>query len=247
MPKNLNKFYCKDAREHFLDKESVDLFITHPPYYRVNVSAYGDPKDQLHNVAEVEDYGKNLAEILAHMKHALKPTGSIFLVMPNNRTTLNLIHDIVADSGLFLSNRSYIWSITGDGYKPEGMSEFCYIFQIVASEAAIRNHYTNDSYKLDSRIIETPWETSSEITKYEDIAHVYDSLPQEIPRVLISRFSKPSDVVGDLLAGTGSICLVAKKLGRSFIYNDVSELQLKVAKSVIKDFADSQGELEFDT
>lgn len=235
-----DKFYCRDARELFLEKESVDLFITHPPYYRVNMDAYGDPKDQLHNVDAIEDYEKNLTAVLAHMKYAIKPTGNIFLVMPNNNIVLNLIHKVVRDSGLVISKRSYIWSIVGEQYRPEGVSEFCYIFHIVPSEDAIKTHYTNDGYELSSRIIESPWETSAEITKYEDIAHVYDSLPQEIPKVLISKFSKPDDVVGDLLAGTGSICLVAKKLGRSYVYNDVSELQLKVAKNVLNDFANSR-------
>ena len=44
------EFYCKDAREVFLQSESVDLFFCHPPYFVTNKLHYGgDLSLQLQN------------------------------------------------------------------------------------------------------------------------------------------------------------------------------------------------------
>ena len=56
---------------------------------------------------------------------------------------------------------------------------------------------------------------------------------------MIKNFSKEGDVVADLFAGCGTVQLVALKLGRKFIYNDVSEDKLIMAKKRIQDYLES--------
>ena len=52
---------------------------------------------------------------------------------------------------------------------------------------------------------------------------------------MITNYSKPGDVVCDLFGGSGTVCLVAMELDRKFIYNDVSEDRIVMAKKRIDD------------
>ena len=60
---------------------------------------------------------------------------------------------------------------------------------------------------------------------------------------MIGKYSKPGDVVADLMAGTGSVLGVAKRMGRETIYNDISKDQLKLAKIVIDNEQESEMDL----
>jgi adenine-specific DNA methylase len=83
---------------------------------------------------------------------------------------------------------------------------------------------------------------TEELNAMSHIAFVNDAIPEEICDIMINQFSRPGDVVADLLAGTGTVLKVAKKLNRQIIYNDVSEEQTKLAKMII----DNEKETEMD-
>jgi DNA modification methylase len=48
-------------------------------------------------------------------------------------------------------------------------------------------------------------------------------------------FSKPGDTVADLLGGTGTMTIAAENTGRNSVYNDVSSVQVKIAKLRLED------------
>ena len=84
-------------------------------------------------------------------------------------------------------------------------------------------------------VLTNRWDESiAEIAGYE--ANAYAGVaPKGIYNEIITNYSKPGDVVCDLFAGAGTVCLVAMELGRRFIYNDVSEDRLPMAKKRIDD------------
>ena len=103
-------FYCKDARESFLESESVDLFITHPPFLNMIPEAHGgDPKLQIQNADTPEDFSKSLIECLKRMELALKDSGAILLILPNTRVFFKIIKDIVESTSLIIK-RDIIWN-----------------------------------------------------------------------------------------------------------------------------------------
>jgi adenine-specific DNA methylase len=85
---------------------------------------------------------------------------------------------------------------------------------------------------------------SEELRAKSYVAFVNDSAPEIVYERLIGRHSKPGDVVADLMAGTGMVLSIAKKLGREIVYNDISTEQLKLAKMIIDNEEETPMELK---
>lgn len=217
--------FCKDARDEFLSPESVDLFFTHPPYFATNFNLYGgDQSKQLNNTnQDATQYMDNMVAAIKSMGKALKPTGSILLILPNVRTGLEIISKIIAQTGL-IAEKTFIWD-----YK-----ESYFIKEIKGEEYAIILHlHKGNPYinmeNVDNFIVTLPWNPSSpDIENYKSMGFVYDSFPEELALHFIPIFSKPGDTVADLFAGTGTTCIAAKKLDRNYIYNDLSYEQYQI-------------------
>ena len=60
------------------------------------------------------------------------------------------------------------------------------------------------------------------------------TFPEEIPKRCIAAFTDKGDIVLDAYSGTGTTCLIAKKLGRNYIGIDISEKYNQIAEKRIK-------------
>jgi DNA modification methylase len=78
---------------------------------------------------------------------------------------------------------------------------------------------------LKSLVIDQDWTTFDN----------FDSLPEKMLEELILVFSKEGDVVADPMGGTGTVAVVSLKNNRKAIYNDVSPLQVDLAKKRLYD------------
>jgi DNA modification methylase len=78
---------------------------------------------------------------------------------------------------------------------------------------------------LKSLVIDQDWTTFDN----------FDSLPEKMIEELILVFSKEGDVVVDPMGGTGTVAAVSLKNNRKAIYNDVSPLQVDLAKKRLYD------------
>jgi site-specific DNA-methyltransferase (adenine-specific) len=58
--------------------------------------------------------------------------------------------------------------------------------------------------------------------------------PEELLELLINSFSNPGDIVLDLFCGSGTACVVAKRLGRNYIGSDINPDALKIARRRLK-------------
>lgn len=211
--------YCRDAREIFLEKESVDLFVTHPPYESSKtVDLYGNSEFQIHNGTK-EKYLEDLVAIVKHMEYALKPNGRILLGVPARPIFYDIVTVLLSNSDLAF-NAPVVWEFGQDPmYKGYYDTQVYFI-----------NMTKGDPYigEINSLVIDIPWTISVELDGYEGFTS--DSVPLDFCDTIIESFSQEGDTVADLMAGTASILLSAKQKNRNIIYNDVSEEQFNIAQ-----------------
>jgi DNA modification methylase len=213
-------FYCEDARNIFLEKNSVDLFVTHPPYEGSStVNLYGNADQQIHNDGK-DSYLSNLMNIIRHMDYALKDNGRILLGVPARPIMYEIIAKIVQNFN-FKFEAPLVWEFGNDPMYDGYVDTQVYFINIVKG-----NPYYSD--KIDSLVIDIPWLHMLELDIYEGFTE--DSVPLALCDIIIDAFTEKGDTVADLMAGTGSILLSAKNKGRNIIYNDVSEEQFNIAK-----------------
>ncbi len=221
-------FYCKDATEIFLDNESVDLFIGHPPYYMQELEYNGgDPSKQLQNAESLEQYWNRVADSVVHMEHALKPSGHIFLALQNTSLGLGVLSKVASKTSLELQSiRMWDYSTSSESY---------------AVSTVVFAHYTKYTWgpgedPSGPYVLTNLWdEAKQEVGKYEGEYMTTGTSPAGLYPEMIENFSKEGDVVCDLFAGSGTVPVVAMKLGRKFIFNDVSEDKVLMGKKRIED------------
>jgi DNA modification methylase len=221
-----NPFYCENAAEIFLEKDSVDLFIGHPPYFQAELEGNGgDSTKQMQNVENIDEYFDRLLKCVKHMEHALKPNGHIFIALPNAHNGLGVLGKISNHTSLTLQTIR-MWDYSSQ-------------FDKTGNHTAVFAHFSKGYWDPDESpqgpfVLTNRWdEAIAEVNGYKD---VYAGIaPKGIYNEIITNYSKPGDVVCDLFAGAGTVCLVAMELGRRFIYNDVSEDRIPMAKKRIDD------------
>jgi len=222
-----NPFYCEDAARVFLEKDSVDLFISHPPYFMTELEGNGgDPNLQMQNTETLDQYFLRLLKAVQHMEYALKPDGHIFLALSNGVSGLGMLPKIAANTGLQLQTiRMWDYSASWDK---------------IGNHTVLFAHFTKGYWNPDGKaqgpfVLTNTWEEAlPEIAAYGDYVTA-GTAPKAIYNEMITNYSKPGDVVCDLFGGSGTVCLVAMELDRKFIYNDVSEDRIVMAKKRIDD------------
>lgn len=226
-------FYTKDAGEIFLDKGSVDLFFMNPPYFGSFVEEYeysGDLSDNINYANTKEEYIKKLIPLMKHVEHSLSQSGSAFIMVPNDENNIILhFYNMIKENTNLKIGSLFVWDF----------SETEEFKDLVGEKMAIIAHLHNGDYYVQEDILEYIHKIKFEpfrIKKYSDIGLIDASLPEELYERFIKMFSKPGDTVADLVAGTGSIVVPASKLGRNFIYNDLSEKQAQIAKARLRDW-----------
>ena len=211
------QFFCKDAREKFLEPKSVDLFLIHPPFLSMINESYGGDQDiQLHKIKDKEEFRQSMITILKNMDHALSDDGNILFILPNFYRPIETIADIVKYTDLTIYN-ILLW----DFEKNKIETNRYYTNLILHIRKNTKFEYPGK--KLDRLFIDEPWATCD------------NAFPIGLADILIKSFSKEGDVVADIFAGTGTATLSALQNNRKAIYNDASDVQLEIAKKRVSD------------
>lgn len=223
------KFYCEDARKEFLEPNSVDLFLVHPPFLYTPKRYGGDPTVQLHNTNNEDEYYLAMSESIINMGKALSEDGNILLMLPNVDSSFNIISDIVKNTNLKII-KTLFWTYERDYHLTHDGRQTNLILQIRKN--------TDFKYPvkgLKSLVIDIPWNIIDEdLHGYHNQGmYVVDAFPMALSDLLVPLFSKEGDVVADLFAGTGTVAVSALKNNRKAIYNDSSEDQVIIAKNRI--------------
>ena len=224
-----NLFYCRDAGERFLGEESVDLFIGHPPYYMEELERNGgDPAKQMQSSGSLDEYWDRLVSSIIHMEHALKEEGHIFFALQNTSLGLGVLPKIASKTSLELQNIR-MWDYSG-GSSSSG------------NNTVLFAHYTKKTWGPGDLpqgpfVLTNSWEEAyAEVAPYHLEYSTIGAAPSGLYREIIENFSKKGDIVCDLFAGCGTVQVVSLELGRRFIYNDVSEDKVIMARKRVEDY-----------
>ena len=222
------RYYTRDASEPFLAPESVDLFLIHPPYFNGYSDPHGKPEGQLQNASDREYFINQMIKIIKNMEHALKPSGTIVVGMPTSQYMYKIIGKINTETNLQYGPL-FFWDYTSTSALTENGDPGNNIFLNLHKG----DQQVNKDYKLDSHTLVHPWILSDELTDLSHLGHTHNSAPEIVYERIIGRYSKPGDVVADIMGGTGLVLSIAKKMNRETVYNDISDSQLRLAKYLI--------------
>lgn len=222
------RYYTRDAGEPFLAPESIDLFLIHPPYFNAYSDPHGKPEGQLNNASDRSYFVNKILDVIKHMEMALKPTGTIIVGLPTDENLYKIIGKINSETSLKYGPM-FFWDFTSS---PR-------IEKVVGKESNIflnlhkGNQQINPEYDLKSYTMTDPWIIPEELEALSHLGYSHNSAPREVYERIIQRYSKPGDVVADIMAATGQVLAIAKKLGRQTVYNDISDSQIRLAKYII--------------
>lgn len=238
-----NLYLNNNANKLSLDSSSIDLIITHPPYFGIDFSRYGGNIKKQINYKN--NYKKMLSELLKITKEAervIKDTGNIFICIgPAFGMPYRYINLILNKTSLILKDT--ITFNYNDSNKEESMNTqlFTWFHLVKNINFAYENQF---EIKKDSSSIyrckanNMYHDVDKKLQEFFPNANLYDSLDIRVYDKIIKCYSKPKDIVLDMMGGTGVLAMAAISNNRGFIYNDISLLQLKIAKKRLEIFYD---------
>lgn len=231
------KFIVGDATKLDIPSNSVDLIITHPPYFSVDAARYGgEESKQLNSSRNSQKKFMKLLDLSTkEMFRVLKPSGNLWIA----NSPFDGLDSIYVSNVLKNTKFKYIDRVFQASYKDKMITTS--VEGIVSNSVTIWNHFvkTDNFYynHIECKRRNNPvWEMNfsnlddnvdKELVK--DYA-VQDTVNKELVSSLIKMFSKPNHTVLDPFGGTGIVSVTAAELGRYGIINDISEKQIEGAK-----------------
>ncbi len=253
-----NKLYKLDCIDGMnkLPEKSVDIIITSPPY-NIGVE-YKSYKDNL----EFQDYLTWMNKFAIACKRVLKDNGSLFFNIGDKSSDELKAFEVAKQINYanFRLQNTIHWiksisipekSFSAGHFKPVNSKRFLnncheYIF-----------HYTKEKdVELDKLAVGVPFADKSNIDRWasnkkdlRDRGNVwfipYDTVitekehpaifPLKLPEMCIKLHGYTKNtIVLDPFVGSGTTCLVAKKLGCQYIGFDIEEHYIKIANEKLK-------------
>lgn len=239
----LNKIYQGDCKQLLddLNDDIIDCVVTSPPY---NIGKdYGVDRDNRPRM----EYLNWINRVFYKIYNKLKPNGSLFLNIGNRPTDQLFCHDVIDQLDYFELQNTIIWikSIDGRGhYKPITSKRFLndcfeYIFHLTKKKdveldkLSIGIPYTDKTNmkrwnKPDLRDRGNVWFIPYKTKRIRD-SHP-TMFPEQLPEMCIKLHGLKKDmVVMDPFCGSGTTCVVAKRLGVNYIGIELSKKYVEMA------------------
>lgn len=235
-----NKILCGDSLElmkRFPD-DSIDLVITDPPFNisherksdrtKIEHRSVKRPSILSYDFGEWDKFESDkdfLGFTFNWVKECirvLKPNGSFYSFFA--RQYISYLDKMVTDLGLKV--RSHIvWHKTNPCPQifKVGYMEACEFILYATGKGHIFNYKLGQQHNF----IETPLCQGRERLNHPT------QKPEKVIEVLIKYSSNEDDVVFDPFVGTGTTCVVAKKLGRKWVGIDIDPTYVEMAKKRI--------------
>jgi site-specific DNA-methyltransferase (adenine-specific) len=233
------KFLNGDAKKLDIPSNSVDLIITHPPYFGVDVTRYGgDFSRQLGYIGSDRKKFLNLLHSSTkEMYRVLKPTGSLWIA----NSPFDGVDSMYVNNVIKHTKFKYVDRIFQASYLDKMVVSDRNMESVASNSVTVWNHFakTENFYynHVECRRYNNPiWQMDfsnldSEVDKelLKNYA-VQDTVNSELVSRLIKMFSKPNHTVLDPFGGTGVVGVTAVILDRYGIVNDISNKQIEGAK-----------------
>jgi len=249
-----NKVYgidCIKAMLEELPERSVDIIVTSPPYnIGVNYNSHNDKMP-------FEDYLKWMEKFGEACKRVLKDNGSLFFNIGDKSSDELKSFEVAKRLSKSLRLQNTIHWVKHISVPEEGVS--IGHFKPVNSDRFLNNcheyifHFTKDqNVTIDKLAIGVPYADKSNITRWKSVKQdrrdrgnvwyiPYETVqsekehpaafPKGLPEMCIKLHGFTNEtVVLDPFLGSGTTCLVAKKLGCKFIGFEIDEEYLEIAR-----------------
>lgn len=222
-----------DATSLSIDSNSVDLIITHLPYFGTDVFRYGgDPKKQI-NSKSSKAMIRLVRKAVKEMYRVLKPTGS--LIIANGETDLvglRIAIDIFDNTNFIYQGKIITNSYGPDQEKHERVCDDNLITWNHFSKTVAPYVNPFEVRKLNNPVWNLPINNDNDAVDIELSKKYFvgDTLNIDFAKNVISMFTKKGHVVLDPFGGTGTVASAAIQLGRFGISNDISQSQTDIAK-----------------
>jgi len=230
-----HEFLNGDAMKEIIKDESVELFMMWPPYMGMSTGRYGHTAGQLNGAADTILFAKRLAKIAKNCEKALKDTGNLLYILPVTDLSLRgYVHKYISKKTNLQFNGNLIWYYRmEEGNAPDKINQdYCDILWYSKGKPRVDYKYLVDNLE---EVIRIPLKPMELVEDYGKLGEVHDSLPIELAEHLIKLFTAEGDTVANILSGTGTTSIAAENTGRDSIYNDISYVQLTIAKKRMED------------
>ena len=234
-----NFFINGDACGLPIKDKSVDLIITHLPYITTDSFRYGgNAKKQIHYKNKSKKMAKKIVKSVKEMERVLSDYGSIFIAFGNDAkgNQFYFINEIIKKTNLIIEDFS-IYNYNNGMANNQLNRNMLIWFHLTKNNRYYVNRYevnknsegifnldhNNYNHKIDKKL-----------HSFFPKANIYDTYNVEFANFIIRSFSRKGGIVLDPYGGTGVTAMSAMLNDRIFIHNDISDLQIKIAKKRIE-------------
>jgi DNA modification methylase len=235
---NSVKFIIGDAKNIDIDKNSIDLIVTSPPYWGVDPFRYGgSPENQINFTRDKDKFISELIDVTKHLYDLLSNNASMliniglvqdipfrYIVRVLDETDFKLGNTLIWDHSEFFINTEFIKnSLQPWFHLYKGESPYINPFFVKKNKGTLLK-FPESNKRLHN---------DKELDK---IGFSDDAFPIEMIEFLINMYSKPRSTILDPFGGSGVAAIAALKNKRFAIINDISEIQIEMAKERIRIF-----------
>jgi len=246
----VNKIILGDSIEIMkqIPHDSIDLIFADPPYnlqlenelYRPNETKVNGVSEEWDKFKSFEDYDNFTINWLRECRRILKKDGTIWVI--GTYHNIFRIGKIMQDLGYWILN-DVIWIKTNPmpnfkGTRFNNAHETLIWASKNKDSKYTFNYKTMKAYNDDLQM-RSDWHIPICQGKERIKVNGQKAHPTQKPEALLYRIiiatSKPSDIVLDPFAGTGTTLVVAKKLGRRFIGIEKEEFYVNICKKRLEE------------
>jgi DNA modification methylase len=230
-----------------LDRESVDLVVTDPPY-NIGIDYGRGPKADL-----IDDYAEWCFRWIRLCFMALKPNGSMWVI--SGQEYGSWIDVKMQAAGLTIRNR-ITWHETFGVYckrkfgrcsRPiyyavKNHKHFTFNAEAVTVPSARQEKYADKRANPAGKIMGDVWKINRVCGTFrERVPGVPTQLPEELVERIIRVSSNHGDTILDPFAGSGTTLAVAARLGRSGIGCELNPDYIELAEKRIAEAREKEG------
>ncbi len=206
-----------------LPENSIDCVYTCPSPF----GYYKNEPDYIGGEKQLMEYTFNLVRLCDECGRVLKPTGSLFIQIPDGYSNYGTLLGIptvfeaqMKGEGWMLNDRliwhrteSHITNKKISKYKEKGfLKNYEFIFHFVHKDF----YFNTNSKYIKSSILSYPLEDSYYTNEFDS------GLPYQLSEMVIDTTVPPNGVILDPLCGSGKVGVVAKRMNRDFIGIDIN-------------------------